>query len=94
MTSIDNGADQVTFADMLTEAETALATLAGSATQYAVVEDGTTDAGNGNVGLIAAANAYLFIDWDGDATADEAILLSGVTTADIEAANILAALPA
>jgi Ca2+-binding RTX toxin-like protein len=82
--------DAVTLAELVAAADAALFTSTYAGTQYVVVENGSTDfAAGGSAVPVATTASYLMIDWDGDNTIDQAILLTGVTAATISDSVII-----
>jgi hypothetical protein len=69
-------------ATTLAELVAAADSLMDGLVKFVIAENGTTDAANeGGTGVSAVATtaSYLIVDWNGDGTSDQAILLAGVT---------------
>lgn len=89
----DFGAGTASLEEIISAANTAFTNILNSgATQYAVVENGSTDAANTGTDSAATSASYLVIDWNGDNTADQAILLTGIVdiSTEISSAMIIA----
>lgn len=84
---IDTGTTGATFAELTTAANNAL----DGTVQFAILEDGTTDAANTGTGSVASNNAYAFFDRDMDGTADEVVQLVGVDVSQVAQSDFVAA---